>query len=90
MRVRPPQVSGPQTADVGEAGEAEDEREQEEAAAAGEDVEQHDRDQRARAPRELEAGLEAGERAAAQVLGTVALQQAVERDAAGRRADRDR
>ena len=74
-------MAGPQPADVRETGESEHQGEQEEAAAPGQHVEQRDRDQRAGAPRELEPGLEAGERAAAQVLGAVALQEAVERDA---------
>ena len=85
-----PLVAGPQAADVGEPGEAEHEGQEEEAAAPGQHVEQRDRDQRAGAPRELEPRLEPGERAPAQVLGTVALQQAVERDATGRGTDRDR
>src|SRR5262245_48402898 len=42
-----------------------------------------DRDERAGHPRDLEAGLEPGEGAAAHRVGRVALEQAVERDAAG-------
>ena len=74
---------------VGRARHRERHPEGEVALAGREDVEERDRDERARHPHELEAGLEPGEVATPQVLRTVALQERVERDPAELRGHRD-
>lgn len=79
----PAGAGGAEAGDVAKTREREHTGEYEEADTGIHHVEQRHRDERARDPDELEAGFEAGERSAAEIVGSVALQQTVERDLAG-------
>jgi hypothetical protein len=79
-----------QASGIRQADEAEHEREHEETDSACDHAEQRDGDQRADHPHQLETRFEARERAAAHLVGPVALHETVERELARARTERQR